>query len=92
MRAPGRIITSASFVPMVPHGVMFFRPPSFFHDMMKLFFTPALAVGISYLLSAAFRTGPLSSNGRINLRVAGVLAGVMVLLVVLLMTRAWRVN
>jgi hypothetical protein len=55
-----------------------------------IFCTPAWAVGMYYLLTAAFRSGPLSANGRINLRVAGVLGAVITLLVVLVMTRGWN--
>lgn len=57
-----------------------------------LFCLPAWAVGMYYVLSAAFGSGRLSANGRINLRVAGVLAGVTTLLIVLMMTRVWRAN
>ena len=55
-----------------------------------VFCTPAWAVGLYYLLTAAFSSGPLSASGRINLRVAGVLAAVTTLLVVLMMTRVWN--
>jgi len=55
-----------------------------------IFCVPAWAVGMYYLLSAASRSGPLSANGRINLRVAGVLAAVTTLIIVFAMTRVWN--
>lgn len=55
-----------------------------------LFCTPAWAVGVYYLLTASFRSGPLSANGRINLRVAGVIAFVTTLIILLVMTRTWN--
>jgi hypothetical protein len=51
---------------------------------------PAWAVGMYHLLSAAFRSGELSANGRASLRFAGVLGVVITLLVVLAMTRIWK--
>lgn len=57
-----------------------------------VFCTPAWAVGMFYLLSAAFRSGPLSQNGRTSMRVAGVLGVVITLIIVLVMTRYWRAH
>lgn len=56
-----------------------------------LFLFPAWTVGIYHLLSATFRSGTLSPDGRISLRVAGVLAAVTTLLLLFAMSRVWQV-
>lgn len=48
---------------------------------------PAWAVGMYSLLNATFDSGPLSSNGRFNLRVAWMLGAITTVLMVLMMTR-----
>lgn len=48
---------------------------------------PAWAVGVYSLLNATFDSGPLSANGRFNLRVAWVLGAITTALMVLMMTR-----
>lgn len=55
-----------------------------------VFCLPAWAVGMYHLLSAGFRSGQLSANGRVSLRVAGVIGAVITILVVLAMTRIWK--